>query len=74
MAGIAFNLILIRVYAHRVDGCDSQADSQRANSKPLSTLQFRAPDGPIPTGTSSIGEESQSAHTATDIVEEVHRH
>jgi hypothetical protein len=47
MAGIAFNLILIRVYAQRVGGRDSQADSQQANTKPVSALQFRAPDDSI---------------------------
>ena len=56
MAGIAFNLILIRVYAQRVNGCDSQADSsQKANTEPMSTLQFRTSDGSVlTTGTTSI--------------------
>jgi hypothetical protein len=67
MAGIAFNLILIRVYSQRANGVDSQADSRQANTKPLSALQFRTPDG-------SALNATQNAHTATDIVEEARGH
>jgi hypothetical protein len=67
MAGIAFNLILIRVYAQRVNGRDSQADSQQANTKPMSALQFQTPGGAILTDTSSIS--TQDFRIATDIVE-----
>ena len=74
MAGIAFNLILIRVYAQRVDGRDSQADSQQADLKPMSTLQFRTSGGPVLTGTSSISEAAQNVDTTTDIVEETRGH
>jgi hypothetical protein len=74
MAGIAFNLILIRVYSQRANGVDSQADSRQANTKPLSALQFRTPDGSALNGTSSIAEATQNAHTATDIVEEARGH
>jgi hypothetical protein len=71
MAGIAFNLILIRVHAQRVDARDSQADSQQANTNPMSALQFQTPDGSAPgIGTSSIQEAAQNAHAVTDIVEE----
>jgi hypothetical protein len=70
VAGIVFNFILIRVYAQRADGRDSQADSQQANTKPVSALQFQIPDGSTVTGTSSISEAAQNAHTVTDVVEE----
>jgi hypothetical protein len=68
-AGIAFNLILIRVYAQRVDGRDSQADSQQANTKPMSALQFLTPIDPTLTGTSSISEVGRNARAATDMVD-----
>lgn len=73
MAGIAFNLVLIRVYAQRVDGRDSQGDSQQANTEPMSALHFQAGDDPILTSTSGISEAAQSTDTSTDIVREACR-
>jgi hypothetical protein len=70
MAGIAFNLILIRVYARRADGRDSQADSKQTNTESISALQFQPQNGSTLTGTSSIAEEAGNAHPATDVVEE----
>lgn len=74
MAGIAFNLILIRVYSARVNGSHDQADSQQENTKPMSALQFQPPDDSTLTGPSTIPVTEENAHTATDIVVETRGH
>jgi hypothetical protein len=81
MSGIAFNLILIRVYAQRVDGRvngrangrDGLADSQQENTKAISALRFQTPDDSTLAGMSSVVEVSQDTYTATDTVEEARR-